>query len=92
MLRRNRFGFRLRRRSLSSRLVQMLVVLGVLALFLYFIGYAFSLAGDRTPPDYSWLKSRYRILIRSTVNRVWYWNEDTLLYLQLVHDIFLLVN
>ena len=63
MLKRNRFGFRLRRRSLSSRLMQMLVVLGVLALFIYFIGYAFSLAGDRTPPDYSWLKTRYVLLV-----------------------------
>ncbi len=47
MLRRNRFGFRLRRRSLSNRLLQVLVVLGVLALFFYFLLYAMRLQVGR---------------------------------------------
>ena len=52
MLRRNRFGFRLRRRSLSNRLLQVLVVLGVLALFFYFLLYAMRLQVGRE--RYNW--------------------------------------
>lgn len=58
MLRRNRFGFRMRRRSFSNRLLQVLVVLSVLILFVYFLLYALRLGNDSLGPDYSWLKTR----------------------------------
>ena len=58
MLRRNRFGFRMRRRSLTSRLIQILVVLSVLFLFIFFLLYAINLRAESPGPDYSWLKSR----------------------------------
>jgi len=40
MLKRNRFGFRLRRRSLSGSLLQWTVVLAVFTLFTYFLLFA----------------------------------------------------
>lgn len=40
LLKRNRFGFRLRRRSVSNRFFQLLVVIIVLFLFIYFLLYA----------------------------------------------------
>ncbi len=59
MLRRNRFGFRLRRRSLSNRLLQAVVVMAVLALFTYFLIYAVGMSGANLgAADYTWLKTR----------------------------------
>ena len=58
MLRRNRFGFRMRRRSLTNRLLQFIVVAASFFLFVYFLIYAMNLQSNATPPDYSWLKTR----------------------------------
>ena len=58
MLRRNRFGFRMRRRSLSGRLFQFLVVLTVVSLFIYLILYSTNFSKDFYGPDFQWLKTR----------------------------------
>ncbi len=58
MLRRNRFGFRMRRRSLTGRLFQFLVVLTVVSLFIYLVLYASSFGKDYHGPDFTWLKTR----------------------------------
>ena len=44
--------------TFSSRLLQLLVVLTVLALFFYFLLYAMGMQDSSGAPDYSWLKTR----------------------------------
>ena len=58
MLKRNRFGFRMRRRSLSGRLFQFLVVLTVVSLFIYLILYSTNFSKDFYGPDFQWLHTR----------------------------------
>jgi len=58
MLRRNRFGFRMRRRSLSGRLFQFLVVLAVVSLFIYLLLYSSDFRKDMHGPNFEWLKTR----------------------------------
>ena len=58
MLRRNRFGFRMRRRSLSGRLFQFVVVLTVVSLFIYLLLYTAHFKNDIYGPDFHWLKTR----------------------------------
>ena len=58
MLRRNRFGFRMRRRSLTGRLFQFLVILTVVSLFIYLLLYSANFRKDYNGPDFQWLKTR----------------------------------
>lgn len=58
MLRRNRFGFRLRRRSVTNRLLQLIVITSVFCLFVYFLIYAIYSNNDAPKPDFTWLKTR----------------------------------
>ena len=56
MLRRNRFGFRMRRRSLTSRLLQFIIIFSVTSLFIYLLLYAVNFSKEFRGPDFTWLK------------------------------------
>ena len=80
MLRRNRFGFRMRRRSLTGRLFQFLVILTVVSLFIYLLLYSANFRKDYNGPDFQWLKTR-NVSISFSI----YFLIFLLLFLQIVH-------
>ena len=51
-------SFRMRRRSITNRLLQCVVVLSVSSLFICLLLYAVNFPGDKRGPDFSWLKTR----------------------------------
>ena len=51
-------SFRMRRRSITNRLLQCVVVLSVSSLFICLLLYAVNFTGDKRGPDFSWLKTR----------------------------------
>ena len=48
----------MRRRSMTNRLLQFMVVLSVSTLFICLLLYAINFPGEQRGPDFSWLKTR----------------------------------